>query len=494
MNVLARVLSIQWQLIAIVLHYIVFTRVNNFNFESSPKSKLKTMTEKSSFEKLREWVANSSTLKLLGIGFILLLLLIPIEMVRDIINERQYFQTDVQNEITATWGHAQTIEGPILTVPYEVTSFIRTTDNKTEEIKTKNFAHFLPETLDYSGVLDIDTLHRGIYSVNVYTAKMKIAGTFLEQTVEEWQDENVEILWDKCQISIGIPDQRGVQEELFLNWNDKKVAFTSGIKYHGLIKEGVSAPIDLSDSTSRNAAFNLDLELRGSGRFGLSPLGKVSTAKISSTWKDPKYYGEFPPDYRNDPNESGFEATWKILHLNRSIPQSFTDVNFTTDQFIYGVEIFEEVGEYRKTERSAKYAVLFIALTFVTFFFIQIIRKVQLHALQFIIVGLALCLFYVLLLSLSEYIGFNWAYLVAASAVVLQITWYVRHIFESTRLSLIVFFILSLLYFFIFTLVQLANYSLLMGSIGLFLVMGVLMYMSRKLDWSRRKTDTSQNA
>ena len=132
---------------------------------------------------------------------------------------------------------------------------------------------------------------------------------------------------------------------------------------------------------------------------------------------------------------------------------------------------------------------LFIALTFVTFFFIQIIRKVQLHALQFIIVGLALCLFYVLLLSLSEYIGFNWAYAIAASAVVVQITWYVKHIFNNSKLSIIVMAILGLLYFFIFTLVQLANYSLLMGSIGLFIVMGVLMYMSRNLDWSKKKSE-----
>jgi len=447
------------------------------------------MTDKSSFEKFREWVANSSTLKLLGIGFILLILLIPIEMVRDIIQERQYYQFDVQQEITSSWGHEQVIEGPVLTVPYEVTTFVRTTEDKTEEIKTRHFAHFLPETLDYSGALNIDTLHRGIYSVNVYTANMKISGSFAEQSVEDWQNENVEILWDKCQISIGIPDQRGVQEELFLNWNDEKVAFSSGIKYQGLIKEGVSALIDLSDSTNRSCAFNMDLELRGSNRFGLSPLGKVSTANISSSWKDPKYFGEFPPDYRNDPNESGFEAKWKILHLNRSIPQSFIDVNFNSNQYVYGVEIFEEVGEYRKTERSAKYAVLFIALTFVTFFFIQIIRKVQLHALQFIIVGLALCLFYVLLLSLSEYIGFNWAYAIAASAVVVQITWYVKHIFNNSKLSIIVMAILGLLYFFIFTLVQLANYSLLMGSIGLFIVMGVLMYMSRNLDWSKKKSE-----
>ncbi|MBI1267557.1 MAG: cell envelope integrity protein CreD [Cryomorphaceae bacterium] len=447
------------------------------------------MTEKSSFEKFREWVANSSTLKLLGIGFILLILLIPIEMVRDIIQERQYYQFDVQQEITSSWGHEQVIEGPVLTVPYDVTTFVRTTENKTEEIKTRYFAHFLPETLDYSGALNIDTLHRGIYSVNVYTADMKISGSFVEQSVEDWQNDHVDILWDKCQISVGIPDQRGVQEELFLNWNDEKVAFSSGIKYQGLIKEGVSALIDLSDSTSRSCAFNMDLELRGSNRFGLSPLGKVSTAAISSSWKDPKYFGEFPPDYRNDPNESGFEANWKILHLNRSIPQSFTDVNFNSSQYVYGVEIFEEVGEYRKTERSAKYAVLFIALTFVTFFFIQVIRKVQLHALQFIIVGLALCLFYVLLLSLSEYIGFNSAYVIAATAVVVQITWYVKHIFNNTKLSIIVMAILGLLYFFIFTLVQLANYSLLMGSIGLFIVMGVLMYMSRNLDWSKKKSE-----
>ncbi|MFM1933056.1 MAG: cell envelope integrity protein CreD [Bacteroidota bacterium] len=445
------------------------------------------MTEKTVFEKFSEWVAGSVTLKLFGIGFILLLLLIPLEMVRDVIRERGYYQDEVKHEIMSEWSGEQIIEGPVLTVPYERLTLITTTEGKTVETREEGFVHFLPETLNYQGQLNMEKRERGIYEVNVYSADLTISGSFNRPQHSIFTEENITVHWNRCQIAIAIPDQRGVQEELSMKWNDSLYTFTSGTTYNTILNSGVSTIIDLSDPTSQASTFNLKANLRGSGRIGFTPLGKTTTAHLSSTWKDPKYFGNFLPDQRNDPNESGFDAQWKVLHLNRSIPQTFTADVFNTRDYTFGVELFEEVGEYRKTERSAKYAVLFIALTFVTFFFIQLIKKVRVHVLQFIIVGLALCLFYVLLLSLSEYVGFNYAYLIASAAIILQISWYVKHIFRDMKLTTIVFFVLAALYFFIFTLVQLANYSLLMGSIGLFIVMGILMYLSRNMDWASRK-------
>jgi len=197
---------------------------------------------------------------------------------------------------------------------------------------------------------------------------------------------------------------------------------------------------------------------------------------------DPKFDGAFLPDERSV-DENGFTASWKILHLNRNFPQAWKDMDFSTDEAAFGAYLLLPVDQYQKTERSAKYAIMFIVLTFTIFFFTEVLNRNRIHPIQYLLVGISISIFYVLLLSLAEQIGFNPAYYISAAATIMLITAYSVSIFRNARLSIILGTCLVLLYTFLFTLIQLQDYALLLGSIGLFVAMGIIMYTSRKVDW-----------
>ncbi len=442
--------------------------------------------EKTAFEKVRQSIRNSVTLKLLGIGFIILLLMIPISMVEKLIWERKSFQDQAHNEITSSWGNQQAVKGLVLTIPYEVTSFIENLSDKTvEEFKQKKYAHFLPEMLNIKGEMKDDHLNRGIYDVLVYESDLSINGHFIQPVYDDWLGDNKKVLWDEAFVSLGISDLRGVQENISMKWNGKDYHFDPGAENSGIITNGVSSLLSINPDTKK-FSFSLDLTLRGSNGLSFIPLGKETNVDVQSTWPHPKFYGAFPTDSK-EISDSGFNGKWKVLYLNRPFPQIFEGTPSGIDQSGFGVRLFEPINQYKKAERSAKYAILFIILTFITFFLIQIINSVKIHPIQFVFVGMGLCIFYVLLLSLSEHIGFDWAYLVAAAGIILEITLYVKSILASKKLTWLIFTLLSVLYIFIYTIIQLQDFSLLMGSIGLFLVLGAMMYLSRNIDWPNLK-------
>lgn len=204
--------------------------------------------------------------------------------------------------------------------------------------------------------------------------------------------------------------------------------------------------------------------------------------QIASSWHNPSFSGAFLPDER-EINDDGFSSTWEVLHLNRSYPQSFCGSIQDINKSAFGVDLIVPIDEYQKSMRSAKYAVMFIALTFLIFFFAQILNNVRVHPIQFIIVGLSLCVFYTLLIAFSEQIPFGWSYLISAMSIVGLITLYAGSIFKNRNLMLIIGAILTLLYLFIYSIIQMEDYALLMGSIGLFVVLAITMYLSRKIDW-----------
>jgi inner membrane protein len=435
----------------------------------------------SAFERFRHWVKTNATIKLLGIGFIILILLIPLSMVKELIYQRQYHYEDAKRDITKSWGQSQVLDGPILSIPYEETRII---ENKllqtTEEVKDRHVLHFLPNNLDITGEVSDVPLHRGIFEVTGYQTELNVIGNFQDIDSDKWADPSVEVLWDQAVLSMGITDLRGIDEEIVVDWNGNPLHFDSGIEVEGVNRIGVSTKFVMDPSTGAYP-FSCKIALKGSNELCFVPAGKTTQVNLSSSWPDPKFFGEFLPDNRTV--ENGFTADWKILHLNRSIPQVFSELPGGFHHYNFGVNLYKPVDEYRKSERSAKYAIMFIALTFVTFFFIQIMNGVSIHSIQFLIVGLALVLFYVLLLSLSEHIGFGWSYLIAAVGVITQITLYVKGMMKKTKLTMAVFTTLVSMYGFIYLIIQLVDYSLLVGSVGLFLVLGVLMYLSRKIDW-----------
>tara|TARA_Y100001933_G_scaffold60479_1_gene60730 strand:- start:2918 stop:4276 length:1359 start_codon:yes stop_codon:yes gene_type:complete len=444
------------------------------------------MQERPTFsEKASNWIKNSLTIRLITIGILILLLLIPVSMVKNLIKEREYRQQDAIEEVSSKWGKKQTVTGLVLTVPYN--TYSKVFDTKTEKynlIKSREYAHFLPDQLTINGEVLPELRYRGIYEVIVYNSKLNLTGSFSNPTFEEWKITDENILWEDAYISMGLSDLRGLQNKISLNWNGKQYDFNPGIESNDVIRNGISCriPVYPKKTGAFDKNFSLELNFNGSSALNFIPLGKSTNVSIKSPWKNPSFDGAFLPDER-EINEDGFTAKWDVLHLNRPYPQSFRGSTRGIQNSSFGVNLIVPIDEYQKSMRSAKYAVMFITLTFLLFFFVQILNGVRIHPIQYIIVGLALCVFYTLLVALSEHIPFKYSYLISSVSIISMITLYAQSISKNLKLTYVIGLILIMLYLFIYSIIQMQDYALLMGSFGLFLVLATIMYLSRKINW-----------
>ena len=438
------------------------------------------------FEKANIWLKNSITIRLITIGVLILLLLIPVTMVQDLIREREYRQQNAIDEVSSKWGNAQTIVGLILTVPYNSYTKVYEGENTSEYklVRSREFAHFLPDQLTVEGEIFPEMRYRGIYEVIVYNSKLHLTGTFPRPDFDEWKIEEGDIMWEDAFVSLGLSDLRGIQENISFRWNEEEYHFNPGIESNDVIGSGISSRISIqqADSSVIEGNFSLSIDFNGSSSLNFIPIGKSTNVSIRSAWINPSFDGAFLPDYR-DINNNGFTAKWEVLHLNRPYSQSFLGATQGVDQSAFGVNLIVPVDEYQKSMRSAKYAAMFIALTFLIFFFVQILSKIRIHPIQYIIVGLALCVFYTLLIALSEHISFSLSYLISSVSIIALITLYARSISKTNIVTGLIGLILTILYLFIFSIIQIQDYALLMGSVGLFIVLAIVMYLSRKIDW-----------
>ncbi len=444
------------------------------------------MQERPTFsEKASNWIKNSLTIRLITIGILILFLLIPVSMVKNLIKEREYRQQDAIEEVSSKWGKKQTVTGLVLTVPYN--TYSKVFDTKTEKynlIKSREYAHFLPDQLTINGEVLPELRYRGIYEVIVYNSKLNLTGSFSNPTFEEWKITDENILWEDAYISMGLSDLRGLQNKISLNWNGKQYDFNPGIESNDVIRNGISCriPVYPKKTGAFDKNFSLELNFNGSSALNFIPLGKSTNVSIKSPWKNPSFDGAFLPDER-EINKDGFTAKWDVLHLNRPYPQSFRGSTRGIQNSSFGVNLIVPIDEYQKSMRSAKYAVMFITLTFLLFFFVQILNGVRIHPIQYIIVGLALCVFYTLLVALSEHIPFKYSYLISSVSIISMITLYAQSISKNLKLTYVIGLILIMLYLFIYSIIQMQDYALLMGSFGLFLVLATIMYLSRKINW-----------
>jgi inner membrane protein len=449
------------------------------------------------FEKLNNWIKQSITIRLITIGILILLLLIPVSMVESLIREREERQNEAIREVSSKWGEQQTISGLVLTVPYKTYEKVYEDEkaNNFKLVESIEYAHFLPEELNISGNISPEIRYRGIYEVIVYNSKIKLSGSFSSPDLEEWKIDDQYILWDNAFISLGLSDLRSIQEDISIKWNDHQYFFNPGVESNDVIQNGISTrlPMMKKDSGASSYKFSLNLNFNGSSSLNFIPLGKVTKVDLQSAWKNPSFDGAFLPDTR-EINKDGFTASWNVLHLNRSYPQKFRNTVEGIQQSAFGVNLIVPVDEYQKSMRSAKYAVMFITLTFLIFFFVQVLNGVKIHPIQYLIVGLALCVFYTLLIALSEHIPFKFSYLISSVAIISMITLYAKSIFNQKTLTRLIGLILILLYLFIYSIIQMEDYALLMGSIGLFIVLATIMYLSRKINWYAVKTKGENQA
>ncbi len=420
---------------------------------------------------------SSIILRMFIIAGLTLLLLIPALFVESLISERSSRRDVAAQEVSQSWGGIQTVIGPILSIPFKEFS----KDEKGVISTTVAYAHFLPSTLNIRGVLNPEIRYRGIYEVALYNAQFVVEGQFASPDVNKLGISSDNTLWNDAFITFGISDLNGIRDTINLQWDGIRYSSEPGVLSDDVLTAGITFKPNLEKSKS-SYSFSLPLNINGSSEIRFVPVGEMSEVILDSPWGNPSFVGNFLPHTR-DVKPDSFHAEWKIFNLNRNFPQAWIGSKYKVDESSFGTSFYLGVDEYQKSSRSVKYALLFIALTFVAFFLSELIVKTAFHPIQYTLIGFALILFYVLLLSLSEYMRFNVAYCIASFCTVSLVTVYAFWISAKKQIPIVVFFVLAALYAFLFVTLQLQDYALLLGSVGLFVILFIIMYLTRKIDW-----------
>ncbi|MDP6746236.1 MAG: cell envelope integrity protein CreD [Candidatus Poribacteria bacterium] len=428
-------------------------------------------------KKTGNFIRNSATIKVLFIGFLVTVLLVPTFMITSLMTERASRRDSVIQEINQKWGNSQTITGPFFCVPFK--SF--QTDKNGESKARIRYMNILPERLNISGQIDPKIRYRSIYEAVLYNIQININGNFAIPMLHQSFIPGENVLWEKAVFSVGISDMKGIQDNIIIEFNDKKFKANPGLKTTNIASSGIGCIIPLS-STAKENSFSLKLNLNGSEQIHFIPVGETTSVNLKSTWPSPSFNGSFLPTAR-EITEKGFSADWNILHLNRNFPQFWEGNQYKVSDAYFGLKLLITADIYQKTIRISRYALMFIVFTFSAFFLSEIINKKRVHPIQYILIGLAIILFYVLLLSISEHLNFDFAYILSAAAITTIITGYSESILKNNRFTLTVCGILVILYAYLYIAIQLEDYALIMGSIGLLIVLTTVMYITRKIDW-----------
>jgi inner membrane protein len=438
-------------------------------------------------KKTANYIKRSVTLKIVSVGILILLLLIPAAMIQNLIRERQSRRDSVVKEISQKWGYSQIITGPFITIPFK--TFFKDSDGKTQF--NLNYLHILPETLDITGEIKPEVRYRSLFEAVLYNIKLKFSGNFKLPLASQLNIDSNNILWDKAYLSLGITDLRGIRDKIVISFNKSAYDANPGLKTTDLAAAGVSTLIKPLLPSEANS-FSFDLNLNGSEQVSFIPVGESNTVKINSSWPSPSFNGAFLPATR-EVKKDGFSASWKILHLNRNYPQFWEGAQYKVTQSAFGVKLILMADIYQKSMRLAKYSIMFLLFTFATFFFSEIINKQRIHPIQYILIGMAILIFYTLVLSLSEHMHFNYAYIISAASVTLIISGYAKAIISNSRFALTIFGILTILYCYLFIILQLEDYALIIGSIGLLIILTIVMYITRKINWYEIETSQQGN-
>jgi inner membrane protein len=439
----------------------------------------------------------STILKMALIAILALLLLIPISMVESVLQERLQRRDAAIRDITSTWGKEQVIMGPVLIIPYKHNQNVwrqGIVNGQMQQVEVnepvQSRAYFLPSVFKADGQIRPDRLHRGIYETVVYSGSLNLSGSFAPPAFEELGVSIDQVLWDEAEFAVAITDLRGAKESLYIKTGDQTIPLKPGNRLAGF-EGGVHARIKGLSRQTAAIPFDMSLTLNGSRNLRFAPVGVNNDVRLASSWPDPSFQGAFLPRERKV-GPDGFTAHWQVPYYGRSYPQQWTDntpVNAeNAASSFFGVDLVPMLDSYRYVERSIKYGILLIALLFITFFLFEIISGLRIHAFQYSLIGIALCLFYLGLLALSEVASFGAAFWISAAATSLLIALYSVKVLRSPGRSGIIATGLALVYTFLFVILRLQDYSLLVGAAGLFLALAIVMFVTRNLDWYARDT------
>jgi len=428
-------------------------------------------------------IRNSEMLRLCLVAGLTLVLLVPVVMIGGLVSERQERYEEAVSTVSAMWGEPQTLTGPFLVVPYEVDV---SPGSSEDDVRTlTRYAVFLPGELDVTGRVATDQRTRGIFTIPVYTLDARFDGRFDPPNVEELGIDPSRVFWARARLVLGISDVRAIGNESTLVWNDQETRFLPGTPDFDLTDAGIHARLPL-DPESAAFTFSFSLALDGSRGAWFGPYARETSVHLTSDSAYPEFGGNWLPDERTV-TDSGFDADWQVSHLGRNYPQAWvsgTDLRGEIEDSRFGVELGGPPDHYRMSERSVKYAGLFILLTFSLVWLAEVLARRRVHPIQYLMLGAALCIFYLLELSLAEHIGFTLAYALASLAIVAMVGVYSRTMFPETRRAALVLLGVSSLYGFLFILLINEDAALLVGSIGLFVVLAAIMFATRRIDWS----------
>lgn len=431
--------------------------------------------------------------RIIGIGFFGLILLIPLSLVDSTLGERKRTSQAAIADITGTWGASQRLVGPMLVVPFtykvetEEWAFVngeRVKDRVSREMVSE--AIFLPEQLTVAGSLEPSVRQRGIYTAHVYSAALRVSGRFARPDFAfvEPGAQAIEPRWDRARVCLAVSDLRGARESLVLTWDGTDLPLQSGARLDGFAT-GVHVPVTLAAEGDDTIDFEVNLTLNGSGNFSIVPVGRETRMQLASPWPDPSFNGAYLPT-GHEIGAAGFTAAWQVSYYGRNFPQQWTTQPDSSqpepDAFAaaaFGVSLVPTVDAYRTVERSVKYGVLFLTLVFTTFFLFEATCALQLNALNYLLVGAALCLFFLALLALSEFVPFGLAYALAAAAATGLIGLYSWRVLRHGRRAWLVSAMLGGVYAYLFFVLRLEDFALLAGTVALFAALAAVMYATR---------------
>jgi inner membrane protein len=462
---------------------------NSPNEAPSSSNSIESATVSDAAKDAAFWKPFLTSFKFAFIAILILVLLIPLSLVGGLVHERQQRNEEVKSEIAGNWGNKQYVLGPMFLLPYS-------------ENGAQKFVVFLPDELNIAGNLKPEARYRGIYKTTVYTSQLDIKGQLVlpsEAQIKSLTGKQASLDWNNAQIALGVADTKGIRSAVNMTLGGKTISFEPSSGFKGLRAR-------LGKVTPGKNAFHLTMGLNGNQDIQFAPLGKSTQVSLASNWQNPSFIGGYLPTKRAI-DAKGFNADWQASYFSRNIPQSFVlssitdlradyDKNLGTDFLLgysgagtdlFGVSLITPVDFYQQVERATKYGILFLTLTFLVYFLFEVIAKTKLHAFHYSLIGFALCLFYVLLLALSEVMSFCLAYGLASIGIIGLITFYSAGFVMNKKQLLIIPAVLTMLYVYLYVLLQLEDLSLLLGAIGLFIALGVLMGVTRKINWFNPK-------
>ena len=438
--------------------------------------------------------------KIALIGLVVVLLQIPVEMIRGLVAERKQARDGVVADIARGSSDAQRIVGPILYVPWtrrvEETTTVtdeagRIRTSRKDKVESGQVA-FLPELLLVEGTIDLQEKHRSLYKAHVYTLRTVLRGSFVLPSDFGVPAGSGTLVWGRAMLVIGIQDTRGIRDNLRLDWSGAAVSLQPGGLEAAGLPGGVHADLGrlatASEGGARALDFRITLSLLGTERLEIVPLGRTTEVSLSSAWPHPSFIGRVLPGDGTRIAQDGFKANWRTSHFSTNLAQLHQRCLQSRQcdafqQYTLGVSFVQPVDLYQTVERAVKYGFLFVGLTFAALFLFEVLAGLAIHPLQYALTGLALAVFFLLLLSLSEHLGFAYAYAIATGACVALTGYYVGHVLQSVRRGAAFGAALAALYGLLYVLLRSEDHALLAGSLLVFACLSAAMVATRKVDW-----------